>query len=343
MTTKSHNLTRDQIDQAKQIPILDLIGGDTTLRGQTEQYGPCPFCGGVDRFHVRPDDNLWFCRHCIGDPQDNGWCDVIEYVRRKYQTDFIGALQALGVCQDLSADEQRTLRPITPTKPGRKSKPEIAFADWQVMAMDAAIAAQSALAHHSKARHWLNQRGISDQAIAEYCLGYTPGGEVCGVQFKMGRGIVIPHWHRLRNTLYALKVRRPVPSGQPNKYYCATGSRPSASLYNADSLVGREICFVTERELDAIALHSQIGDWAAVVTLGSKGARLDERWLPELMPIKRFYIATDQGEDEAAATYWLSLVGQRGKRVFFPEGCKDACEAAMAGVELRGWARKVAG
>ena len=45
----------------------------------------------------------------------------------------------------------------------------------------------------------------------------------------------------------------------------------------------------------------------------------------------------------AAATYWLSPVGKRGKRVFFPEGYKDACEAAMAGVELRGWAEEVVG
>ena len=48
-------------------------------------------------------------------------------------------------------------------------------------------------------------------------------------------------------------------------------------------------------------------------------------------------------ESSEAAAYRLSLVGKRTQRVFFPDGGKDACEAAAAGVGLRGWAREVIG
>ena len=39
-------------------------------------------------------------------------------------------------------------------------------------------------------------------------------------------------------------------------------------------------------------------------------------------------------ESSEAETYCQSPVGKRGKRVLFPEGCKDACEAVVAGVGL---------
>ena len=47
----------------------------TTLRrasGEKELCGPCPQCGGDDRFHVKAD--LFMCRHCH--PK---WGDAIEY------------------------------------------------------------------------------------------------------------------------------------------------------------------------------------------------------------------------------------------------------------------------
>jgi DNA primase len=45
-----------------------------------EFAGPCPFCGGRDRFRVQPQEGLWFCRQCS---PDGRWQDAIAFVMRR--------------------------------------------------------------------------------------------------------------------------------------------------------------------------------------------------------------------------------------------------------------------
>lgn len=323
-------ITDEQKQQAKQVDICSLIDV-SGLQGGNELHGPCFFCGGQDRFHVKPAENIWFCRYCTGNPEDHGWQDQIEFVKRLHGIDFGEAVLMLT-----------NSKPVTfAPKPQSTPPPQTAdippFA-WQTKAIEAAVTLADELwrPEQARARAWLNKRGIDDGAIYRYTLGYTHGGKVNGIDFRMGRGIVIPHWSQQYRTMFALKVRRPV--GDP-KYYCATGSKPATNLFNADSLIGKDVCFVTEGELDTLALHSKISDLAAVVTLGGKTADLKDRWLSDLYHIKRFIIVTDCGEDdERAADTWLKLVGKRGRRIILPGNAKDICEAAESGLDLRDWA-----
>lgn len=326
--------TTEQIEKAKQVDLLALLG-NIPLQGGDEQYGPCVICkAGQDRFHIKPAQNVWFCSRCTGRPDDGGWQDTIEMVKRLHNLDFAEAVAWL-------INSPSPLPP--PPRPTSSKTTRPPPFDWQSAAKKAAVNLADEIWRPDliKARAWLNDRGIDDSAIIRYSLGYTHGGNAEGIDFKMGRGIVIPHWSECYQTMFALKVRRPVIPGASNKYYCATGSKIGDSLFNSDSLTGKDVCFVTEGELDALALHSKIGARAAVVTLGAKKAKLADRWLADLYHIKRFYIATDQGEDEEAADYWLSLVGKRGQRVFLPDGVKDVCEAAKGGLDLKDWALTV--
>jgi hypothetical protein len=330
---------------------------------------------------------------------------VIDYYQKRHNApDALAAAQALaaqaGLREPQPNDGNGNPHPPAPSRTGRKRIPpppgvnvhtEPPPADWQARALAALVDVLCPALwtpEGARARAWLMARGIDEKACARYGLGYTLGGEVNGIQFAKGRGVVIPHYYhqdgpvvrrstevslsnltsrlRLTNvrdeTVYALRVRRAVAPGAPDKYYCATGSKPGASLFNADSLVGRDVrepqprrevrqahlgrtsndlCFVVEGELDAICLHSQIADLAAVISLGSKNARIADYWLPHLLHVKRFYIATDANEDEAAAGYWLSLVGSRGVRVKPPGGCKDVCEAAGKNFDLRQWTLEI--
>lgn len=57
--------------RAQMDSILALIGSDTQLRRVAstnggEYAGPCPWCGGRDRFRVWPelDGGCWWCRQC---------------------------------------------------------------------------------------------------------------------------------------------------------------------------------------------------------------------------------------------------------------------------------------
>src|SRR3990167_7590629 len=59
------------------VNLVDLAGRYTTLEKETpgEWAGPCPKCGGDDRFHVKAKS--FFCRHCF--PLPGG--DAIQFVQ----------------------------------------------------------------------------------------------------------------------------------------------------------------------------------------------------------------------------------------------------------------------
>lgn len=81
--------------------LLNVIGADTTLKKVAgtnggEYAGPCPFCGGTDRFRVQPERGRWFCRQCTGSPEMSGWHDVIDYIQRRDNLSFTEACKRLG-------------------------------------------------------------------------------------------------------------------------------------------------------------------------------------------------------------------------------------------------------
>jgi phage/plasmid primase-like uncharacterized protein len=76
---------------AKAVPIereLDRRGVTLKRQGQ-ERVGPCPRCGGKDRFSTNVNKNIWNCRGCA----KGG--DVIALVQHLDGTDFLGACETL--------------------------------------------------------------------------------------------------------------------------------------------------------------------------------------------------------------------------------------------------------
>jgi hypothetical protein len=77
------------------LTVLDLAQEDIQFNRKAstrrEKKGPCPGCGGTDRFSIRQDDTgrwVFMCRGCW-DPQEytpvkerkRGWGDAIDYLR----------------------------------------------------------------------------------------------------------------------------------------------------------------------------------------------------------------------------------------------------------------------
>ena len=51
------------IERAGAVPIEDeLARRGFHLRGKIERAGPCPVCGGTDRFSINTEKQLWNCR-----------------------------------------------------------------------------------------------------------------------------------------------------------------------------------------------------------------------------------------------------------------------------------------
>ena len=58
--------SEDELDQARAVSVLEIAEdhGAKLKKSGRERVGPCPVCGGVDRFAIRPDKNIWNCRGC---------------------------------------------------------------------------------------------------------------------------------------------------------------------------------------------------------------------------------------------------------------------------------------
>jgi DNA primase len=85
-------LDRDLIERARAIDILSVVsryGARLRKAGGGEFVGPCPRCGGRDRFSVNVRKAIWNCRGCA----KGG--DVIALVQHITGVDFAEAIELL--------------------------------------------------------------------------------------------------------------------------------------------------------------------------------------------------------------------------------------------------------
>ncbi len=334
------------LDLARQGSALRRVAG--TAGG--EWHGPCPKCGGTDRFRVQPD----------GGPDRRGWAacrkcwpkggDVIGYVMWRDSCDFWSACTALG---GLTRSALRAVRPRTPVRP--VAPPAAPPGDvWQAAAREFVDGCAAALwatvgplaDGAARARAWLASRGLLDDTLRAWKIGYNPreswaGRTAWGLPeelndkgqpkkaFKIPRGVVIPC--DISGRLWYVKVRR-VP-GEPftcgnwpgncqhiltepgvcsacgfdnAKYLQIKGGRPA--MFLADTFKGQRAAVLTEGEFDALLLWQAAGDLAGVATLGSASKDLDLRaWAGYLLPISPLILAYD--DDTAGSEGAAKLAG----------------------------------
>lgn len=71
-------ISKETLRQLKEsIDLREIAAQYTTLRGHLEKFGPCPRCGGEDRFHVQA--KMFFCRQCYPPEPGHGRHDVFEF------------------------------------------------------------------------------------------------------------------------------------------------------------------------------------------------------------------------------------------------------------------------
>ena len=322
--------------------LIALIGADAALgrTGNTwggEYAGPCPFCGGNDRFLVWPDHpsgrGRFWCRQC----GEQG--DAIDYLRRR---DGLGFRDA---CEQLEVDipEQRDGHQQQPIKEPAKVKGLCPpSATWQVQGRRFVEQARECLWSEAgiRALEWVRGRGLEDATIQVAGLGFNPEDqreepEVWGFETDhkaiwLPRGIVIP-WE-IGGELWRVNIRRP--QGEP-KYIGPAGY--SKGLFGADVLIEHPAfpAVLVEGEFDALTLRQAAGDLVAVVATGSTAGARQPRWLGLLAqsPVALLSFDADAGGDEAA-DWWLGRLPQaRRWRPFWG----DVNELVQDGVSVRDW------
>lgn len=87
-----HRIPQDLIDKARAIDVGEVAAryGFALTSRQGEHVGPCPGCGGHDRFSVNTKSNVWRCRQGGGDPIGG---DAVALVRHVEGCGFLRAIE----------------------------------------------------------------------------------------------------------------------------------------------------------------------------------------------------------------------------------------------------------
>jgi DNA primase len=316
------------------VDLLALAERDTVLKrvahtGGGEWAGPCPFCGGRDRFRVEPNADgggRWLCRHCT----EGKWQDAIAYVMRRESCDFRQACDLLGAGDDLPARPRATVPTPKPTEPPA--------ADWQAAARQVIETCEGNLWADigDKARTYLVARGLRDDTLRHWHIGYLPGGAQewrhLG-SLAVPCGVVIPC--EIAGGIWYVKTRR---AAGAIKYHQVKGGVPA--LFGADTLKGQSVAVLCEGEFDAMLLHQEAGDVAGVATLGSASASLNlSAWGDYLLPMARLLVAYDLDKPGKRGADKLAGLTARARRANVPAmpNVKDLTDFWKAGGKLRAW------
>jgi DNA primase len=328
------------LDRVKQdADLLAIIGHDTNLGNKPaattnggEWKGPCPFCGGENRFYVQPKRQpfpRWYCRQCT--PEGGS---VIDYIAKRDGLDPTNKNDLAEICRRAVGEIPTTSgpRPAPPPKPAYEPPAD----DWQELAKKIIETCKANLWAPSgkKALEYLKGRGLSESTIERFNLGYSANFYQDKKLF-VPRGVLIPC--TVAGEVWYLKIRLPVYTGG-KKYTQVEGSRPAA-IYNADNLAGANMALFCEGEFDCMIATQEFGEIIPTVTLGSATNRPDlATWGAYLLPLQvvmMTYDADEAGSEGSAALG--ALVGERAKLAPLPEGVKDINDYWKAGGDLRAW------
>ena len=367
-------MTRPQVDTwaiKQRTDLLGLIGADTRLKKVAttrggEYAGPCPFCGGRDRFRVQPEQRRWWCRRC-GD--DGRWQDAIAYVQQRDGVDFVEACRRLGASASEMGSSSRPSeqgpararpRPVVsapqpPTSAARLGALElpddqVPSPAWQAAGWALVAEAEAVLWSDTgeRARAYLASRGLQEQTLRAWRVGFQPDlarrdpAERWGfpatdangkpARVRIPRGVVLP-WAE-GDRLWQIKVRTNHPQ---LRYMAVSGGHPC--LYGAETLVPGELAVLTEGELDTQLLHQEVGDLLGVASLGSASRWPTPHALRYLMACSELLVATDADlEGEQGAKKLGLLLPGRVRRLRPPLG-KDPTEYRRLGGNVRDWVR----
>lgn len=319
--------------------LLAEVEQDTRLKRTSSsrggQYnGPCPWCGGIDRFRVQPHYSLYgffACNQC----GHSG--TAIDYLMLQRGMSKYEALAKIGwTPRDGSPLQLVIPRHAQTNQPHWEEPPE----QWQKAASAFYEACQQVLwsERGKDALDYLRGRGLSDETIRKAMLGYHPGAwrapaKQWGWTTWLAQGIVIP-W-LLEGGIWRLTIRDERIAAGNRRYLQVPGG--SNGLYLAQSLLLRRPAVVlVEGEFDALSIAQECGDLVAVIATGTTHGSHTPRWISLLARQVRVLVAFDAEEDkgDAAAQWWLDRLAHAERlRPLW----KDANQMLQDGANLREW------
>jgi hypothetical protein len=215
--------------------MLDPLSLGLRRQGSRWWAGPCPFCGGKDRFVLKETQEgyVWFCRGC----GDGRYHDVIDFLMKQEGIGYREALQRLKDRPELP--QARTVGiGLPPDK-------------WQQKAGRLVAQARQRLGPDTPAGRYLLARGIDSATWQAWELGEAVRLDPSTGQSRTA--LVIPN--SLNGRLVGVKFR--FLEGQGLRYIGLSGS---LSLpFGCDHLKGSDPLLVVEGEINAISCWQAAG------------------------------------------------------------------------------------
>jgi DNA primase len=324
-----------------------------------EYAGPCPGCGGKDRFRCWPaekgGEGSYWCRGC------NSGGDLVQFLKDYCGYSYPDAFAAAGRSrpEDYKAvrfrpavNKQSNVSGFEEFNPKVYETP---VETWQVKAGEFVDKAHQALLSYDKAMEYLNSRGLDEKAVKGFRLGWFAGekGKNCAFRprtswglsqiknHKTGRdkmlwlprGIIIPCFKN--NRVYRIRIRRPkadIKTEHDVKYYVLPGSGMEVMDYNAD----KKSIVIVEAELDAMLIARHAGSITGVVSLGSAMNKPGSSVFYNLKKTLRILVALDYDQAGQKAWVWWSQNFKNAKLWPVPDG-KDPGEAFEKGINIKEW------
>jgi DNA primase len=189
-------LPQDTIDKAKRISIAALLGSherEMSKAGTNSLEGPCPFCGGRDRFWVNKTKNKWGCRQC----QKGG--DAIELTMLLHRLDFREAVIELTGGTLPTA----TIAPVVEAiKTGWTDEQR---AEMRLFLSDTIDTLRSN--GHPEGMSYLRGRGITAETAKTFNLGFVEAAPLPGTVGRLTAPAIVIPWYDLGGNLVALRYR----------------------------------------------------------------------------------------------------------------------------------------
>jgi hypothetical protein len=322
----------------------------------TEWAGPCPSCGGNDRFCIwggglgKYGLGRFYCRGC----GRSG--DAIQFLREFQGLGYGEARRALGLTPTVPSGARTPVghtatAHAAPAWTPKASEPP--NARWQAQAQKLIRWAAHQLQASPDVLAWLaTERGLTAETAARSHLGWIPEDlyrdrTAWGLpqEFRSNgkrrmlwipRGLVLPVLDA-SGLPARIKFRRPNPRENEPKYlYLPSTPRNAAPLV----ITGMAAAWiVVESELDGLLLAQEAGDLVNVLALGSASLRPDAEAHARLEAALFILVALDFDDagNKAAWTWWTAHYPPEKLRIWPVPAGKDPADARRAGWDLRAW------
>lgn len=301
--------------------------------------GPCPICGGIDRFNLTQDQQgwRWFCRGC-GEGKYHSAVDFAHFLYPNVPlSEAVTRMLNLPVPDRFQKKDAQTSSKPTP--------------DTQSVWQNVIDYGQNMFwsPAGSQARDYLHSRGFTEKTLKSiwHRIGWSEGKKVDGCW--VDRGIIIPCFRTKFDAsvgeIQYIKIRRlphhvwKFKPERTEKYRQLPHSKPG--IFNFE-WISTDVVFITEGEFDTLVLYQEAKELVGACTLGSATNRLNfAQWGLYFLPV--LHIITVYDNDPAGhegTSAWEDL-GGRVKKARVPDHFKDINEFFTSGGDIGSWVMAV--